>query len=240
MRRRDHLHKKALESGDEVSWESYRLLGYQITYILRKTKRNYFTNKLEENRNNPKGFWKTIRYVLPSKKKAYGITEIVTEDQVITDQQQICYVMNSHFTSIASSVLIKTYPDKERRYEPLVPLFDAVNGSDSTLQFRLLLNNEEVYKALIGLNPTKATGSDGILARAIKLAAGQIAPSVTYLFNESFRRGAFLDLWKIAKVTSLSKAKDTTSCDAFRPISVLPCLSKVLEKFANRQLQGFA
>ena len=72
-----------------------------------------------------------------NKKKACGMTEIATEDQVITDQQRISGVINSNFTISAASVLIETYPD----------------------------NNEEGYKALIGLNPTKATGSDGIPAK---------------------------------------------------------------------------
>ena len=75
------------------------------------------------------------------KKKAFGIIETVTEDQLITDQQQISDVMNSNVTISAASVLIETYPD----------------------------NNEEGYKAPIGLNPTKATGSDGIPARGKKI-----------------------------------------------------------------------
>ena len=48
------------------------------------------------------------------------------------------------------------------------------------------------------------------------------------------------NIWKTAKVTALPKGKDNTLCDNFRPISLLPCLPKVMEKFANNQLQAFA
>ena len=93
---------------------------------------------------------------------------------------------------------------------------------------------------MVNLNPTKASGADNIPAKALKVAAGQVVPSLAYLFNQSFQRGVFPTFWKTAKVTALPKGKDNTLCDNFRPISVFPCLSKDMEKFANNQLQAFA
>ena len=54
----------------------------------------------------------------------------------------------------------------------------------SEFNFRLL-NNEEVYRSLVNLNPTIASGADNIPAKALIVAAGQIAPSLAYLFNQS-------------------------------------------------------
>ena len=100
--------------------------------------------------------------------------------------------------------------------------------------------NEEVYNALISMNTTKATGGDNIPAKAIKLVAGQIAPSIGCLFNESFNLGTFPSSWKIARVSPLFKGGDPTDRDNQRPISVLPCLSNVLERFADSQLKEYA
>ena len=118
-------------------------------------------------------------------------------------------------------------------------MFDPDEDHKSEFNFRHL-NNEEVYKALVNLNPTKASGADNIPAKALKVAAGQIAPSLAYLFNQSFQQGVFPTFWKTAKVTALPKGKDNTLCDNFRPISLLPCPPKVMEKFSNNQLQAFA
>ena len=90
------------------------------------------------------------------------------------------------------------------------------------------------------MNTTKATGGDDIPAKAIKLVAGQISPSIAYLFNESFNLGTFPSSWKIARVSPLFKGEDPTDRDNQRPISVLPCLSKVLERFADSQLKEYA
>ena len=92
--------------------------------------------------------------------------------------------------------------------------------------------NRIEYKALSTINTAKATGADNIPTKAIKIAAGYIPPSVTYLFNESFRLGSFPSAWKIAWVSPLFKGADTTNCENQRPISVLSCLSKIHERIA--------
>ena len=93
---------------------------------------------------------------------------------------------------------------------------------------------------MVNLNHTKASGADSIPANALKVAAGQIASSLAYLFNQSFQQDVFPAFWKTAKVTALPNGKDNTLCDNFQPPSILPCLSKVMEKFANNQLQTLA
>ena len=90
------------------------------------------------------------------------------------------------------------------------------------------------------LDAKKAAGADNIPVKAIKSVAGYIAPSIAYLFNESFRQGEFPLKWKIARVSPLFKGGIPTNCNNYRPVSVLPCLAKVLERFANQQFQDFA
>lgn len=102
------------------------------------------------------------------------------------------------------------------------------------------VTNEDVYKAFISLKTSKATGVDDIPARVLKAAAGQLAPSAAYLFNESWNSGIFPSNWKIARVSPLQKGGEMTACDNYRPISSLPCVSKVFEGFANKKLQKFA
>ena len=237
MRQHDNFHKKAHKTGDNAHWPTYRILRNHVTYNLRKYRRDYFKNKLEQNKNL-KGFWKTLNYVLPGrkKKKSLNINEIVYRDQVLTDPQQVSNALNSHFTSIAVNTLAEAYTKRTCNNKAgSTSLFNPDEDHKSEFNFRLL-NNEEVYRSLVNLNPTIASGADNIPAKALKVAAGQIAPSLAYLFNQSFQQGVFPTFWKTAKVTALPKGKDNTLCDNFRPISVFPCLSKDMAKFANNQL----
>ena len=110
MRQHDNFHKKAHKTGDNAHWPTYRILRNHVTYNLRKYRRDYFKNKLEQNKNL-KGFWKTLNYVLPGrkKKKSLNINEIVYRDQVLTDPQQISNALNSDFISIAANTLAEAY-----------------------------------------------------------------------------------------------------------------------------------
>lgn len=92
------------------------------------------------------------------------------------------------------------------------------------------LHVESVYNQLRSIKQNIAIGLDKISARLIKLSARVIAPSVTHLFNMSIETCTFPKLWKCAKVTVLFKSGSRNDASNYRPISVLPTISKVLER----------
>ena len=157
----------------------------------------------------------------------------------MTDPKLIVNALNSHFVSIGKSVLSEAYPDQEILNSTPVDYLNEPVSNANLFRFQSI-TNEQAYKALIGISTTKARGADDISAKFIKSVAGQSAPSVAYLFNESFRLGSFPPAWKLARVSPLHKRGDSSNIDNQRPISLLPCLSKVYEDFANSQLQDYA
>ena len=85
MKRRDLVHKQARRSGDGDLWTLYRQLRNQVTTKLRKQRRNYFKQHLEENKGNPKRFWKTLKLALPGKKKVNSVTKLMIDNKEITE-----------------------------------------------------------------------------------------------------------------------------------------------------------
>ena len=96
-----------------------------------------------------------------------------------------------------------------------------------------------VYSILNNLKANKSTGLDKIPAKILKLSAEIIAPSLTYIFNLSLESGIYINKWKRARVTPIYKSEDKTKCESYRPISILPVISKVFEKEVFRQLYGY-
>ena len=83
---------------------------------------------------------------------------------------------------------------------------------------------------LLALKTNKAIGLDKISARLLKNSAHTIALSVTKLLNLSIKTGKFPKLWKCSKITALFKSGDRKNASNYRPISILPTLSKILDR----------
>jgi hypothetical protein len=89
------------------------------------------------------------------------------------------------------------------------------------------------------LKPNKCTGFDKIPAKVLRLSADIIAPSITYIFNLSLDTGICVDEWKRAQVITIYKSEDRRKCENYRPIYILPIVSKVFEREVFRQLYGY-
>jgi hypothetical protein len=98
---------------------------------------------------------------------------------------------------------------------------------------------EEVTAGLRNLKISKTTDIDTIPSRALKIAADIIAPSITWIFNLSLQTGIFVDAWKKAWVSPIYKSGDRRLCESYRPISILPVISKILERSVFDQLYKF-
>ena len=98
---------------------------------------------------------------------------------------------------------------------------------------------EMVLATLKQLDINKATGSDEIPVRLLKETADQIAPSLTMLFNKSLRLGIFPEDWKLANIVPIFKKGKRDFVENYRPISLLPVISKVLERCVLAGLRNY-
>ena len=96
-----------------------------------------------------------------------------------------------------------------------------------------------VLKELSGLKVTKASGPDGITARRLKDAAPVIAKPITYLVNLTISTGLIPTEWKDRRVTPICKPGARNDVNNYRPISVLPTVSRIMERAIQVQFLAF-
>ena len=101
-----------------------------------------------------------------------------------------------------------------------------------------LTNEKEVSKIIAGLSVHTASGDDGFSAKIIKAALPVFVPLITIIINKSILNQVVPQKWKHACITPIFKSGDRGESTNYRPISVLPTMSKIVEKVIKLQLQS--
>ena len=98
------------------------------------------------------------------------------------------------------------------------------------------ITEEFIHKQINKINIKKATGKDGISAKMLKLAEPVIAKPVSNMINKSLKSSVFPFKLKEAEVIPLHKKNNTLDKSNYRPVSILPVLSKKFERAIYNQL----
>ena len=86
---------------------------------------------------------------------------------------------------------------------------------------------------------SNAVGTDCISRAMIIPLLDIVNPIITHILNFSLSTSTFPSIWKEAQVIPLPKKPNPLSFTDYRPISILPFLSKVLERIVHQQLSQF-
>ena len=101
------------------------------------------------------------------------------------------------------------------------------------------ITSAQVSGIMMKISSHKAMGIDGISARLLRIGMPAIAPCIARLINMAMSTGKFPTRWKTAKVTPLFKSGALSDPSNYRPISVLPVLSKIIERHMHNSLYAF-
>ena len=236
---RDYHKKQAVKHSSQTHWEMYRKTRNNVNSEMRLAKKKYFCNKINEcaKINNPRKSWSLINDLLRKKIKSNSITELRVNDVTISKDNLIAETFNDFFIHIGSKLAseidgqLPNESDPEGIINSNIPHLNRFEFS--------AISQEEVYTELCNLKESKSTGLDTIPSRALKISASVIAPSITWIFNLSLKKGIFVDEWKKAWVLPIYKSGNRHNCENYRPISILPVISKILERCVFNQLYNF-
>ena len=119
------------------------------------------------------------------------------------------------------------------------PLPDCQSRTNCRISF-VSITPRKVAKVIQGLDTSKATGPDQIPAIVLKMCSPELSPVLSKLYNLCLSKSVFPSSWKMASVVPVFKGSGEKSDPAnYRPISLLPIISKVFESVINQHLLGF-
>ena len=211
----------------------------KATNLIRKTKINYFFDKIDENIGNPKGIKDLIRSLTGTGKSQVNINELVIGDETITDKSLIVNELNKYFTNITANIGNEHDTNVAFNDENLKNFVSSRLNTDETSYEIPLLTPEQVLGIIKKIPSNKATGNDEISVKLLKEIAPVFINPLCKLMNISITTNAFPTKWKVAKVTPLHKDGPRNDRNNYRPISVLSVFSKIQEKHVARSFINF-
>ena len=196
-----------------------RKISQTVKYLVKRKHQNYLLKIRESFRNNPKLFWSYHKAVFHHRSSQNAI--ISHNNIVAKTPTKKAELFNSYFSSVFQPSTSKTNDTVDSR----------ISRFPTDLQLSdITLDVEDVINSLTNLDVSKAGGPDGIPARLLKECSHQIASSLCSLFNDSLRSGHIPSEWKSADVTPVHKKNSKNEAANYRPISLLPIISKTLER----------
>ena len=113
-----------------------------------------------------------------------------------------------------------------------------VKKTDKHFNFQRITSND-VERCLKGIRRLKSTGLDDLPPCLLKDSVSVISLPLACIINILLSTGVFPSQWKNARIVPVHKSGSTSSVGNYRPISMLPFLSKIIEKLVHQQLMKF-
>ena len=119
----------------------------------------------------------------------------------------------------------------------LKKIFPLEQFTESQFTFKAV-KESDILNELKSLKRKNASGLDNFPLGLLKDAAYALTTPLTFIINLSLKTGVVPSEWKVAKVIPLYKSGSLAQIDNYRPISILPTLSKILERAVYKQLMA--
>ena len=232
-KKKQRLYEKFLKNRTPKNEETYKTYKNLFETIKRRSKKKFYSEKLQKFKGDAKKTWSVMKEILGkcTTKSSTLPTKITVNKTDIFDTKKIADEFNKFFTNIGTDLANKI-PNASKRFDFYIT---KVNTSMESQP----LSINELKNAFFSLNINKSPGHDGVSFNVIKKCFGELCEPLKYLFNLSIVKGIFPDDLKIAKVTLIYKADNSSNISNYRPISVLPCFSKMLERIMYNRLQKY-
>ena len=209
---------RAYSTGTDADWKTYRDLRNRLKKCIRNAKKSFYHKALSINK--PREVWKVIHRVLKPN------TCCIKDDP---DK------LNEHFVSTASRLTGNISNPHD-----IQTFLDSLSDDDTTRNFKLEHTTyNTILKALKKIRSDCSTGYDNIPIRYLKHVAEALASPLTCIINNCIEKSIFPHQWKTAKIRPILKISNPVKISDYRPISILPILSKVFERVILEQLFNF-
>ena len=206
-----------------------------VDQSIENAKKKYYHDTFLSQKGDIKKTWSTINDALNRNTKRIDYPkEFVLDNESIADSYSIANHFNSFFANIGVnlSAEIELNDDSSNFTDYLI--------NPTLNQFSLHpITGTDVHTIIHNLKNKKSSGNDDISNILLKSIKNEISEPLSVIINQTLLTGIYPDALKIAKVIPIYKKGNKSSLNNYRPISLLPTISKVFERVIFSQLYNY-
>ncbi len=210
IRQRDQAFAYARRSADSGAWSEFKRLRKQVKCTIRTAKRKQFSDSFDCVKTSG-DFWRAFRKANGSRAEIPSLVRPDGSFAVRPDEK--------------AQLLADSFAGSWNTVDCSPPTFP----SEVFIEEKWTCTVHFVQKQIQKLRTSTPTGLDGIPVQMVKACSAELAPAIAAICNRALNDGQFPALWKLARVTALQKKPAATDPTDFRPISILPVISKIAE-----------
>lgn len=210
------------------------LLTYRNNYIrlyrkvIRKAKSMAIEDQIKNASNSVREIWKVVnRHTNKSKSAEVKCMTLKYNNEFIDDQLRI------------ANILAEQFDYKSRSDTDTLDAITVMREHTSKIDTPMIIalsDDKEIEKIVRGMINKASCGYDDLPITLIKNQIAILKGPLSYLFNKCFDEGIFPDQFKLARIVPVHKKGSTSDPKNYRPISLLPTLSKIFEKLIKSRL----
>ena len=238
---RTRLRHKFLSSRSIEDRKAYNKQRNYCVSLIRKVKKGYFNNLDYKKIIDNKSFWKYVKPLFTGKNARSNKITLVEDNSILENNDKIAEAFNNFFTSAVSNLNIPPFVDLaveiDHIEDPILRIIEqhknhpsvvAINEKNLNKQFSFeYIRNSDIKKEILNLGVSKASQDSDIPTKIIKVNADIYAEVLYNVFNSSLEVGEFPSGMKLKNMTTVRKKCSRYDEGNYRPVSILPNLSKM-------------
>jgi len=231
-RTKNNLHKQSLEQPTPFIINYYKTYRNIYNSLVRKSRILYYHDSLINSKKKPKKTWEVIKDALKTSKANDSIPDILTNDGILHDNVDKANAFNKFFTNIGKDIN-RSVPCTKAKYT------DYYNDSDDVPTLSMDDVGPIYVIDIIKSLPNKASKDlSGVSLKLVKFVKHELSTPLSHIFTLSINTGVFPDALKCTRTVPVYKSGPKNLCDNYRPISLVPTFSKILEKIVATKLSN--
>ena len=228
--------------------------------LLRKEKKKYYNNLDLNLITDNKQFWKTMKPFFSEKNNKGKKITLIEGEEIISNNVDVAETMNEFFSNVVSKLDIMGYQTETSTIDPAESsnigpdkILHAINKFkdhpsiikikekiEINEKFTFSMSNvDDITLIMKNLNINKPTTFNNIPAKAIVLTSDISAPIISKIYNDSILSHDFPGPLKKADISPVYKKNELTEKGNYRPVSILPSISKIFERNMYDQISAY-